>query len=207
MNNVKLRYVSWHIAIISYFCGSLKRLIMIVAKDRVISLTYELRIDQPDGEIVESLNTDAPLTFLFGSGGLLPRFEANIDGLKIGDQFDFNINSNEAYGEVIQERIVSIPISAFEIDGKIDEAMLHIGNRIPMQDTSGNKLTGVVKEVSKENVQMDFNHPLAGNDLFFKGRITDIREATEDELTHGHAHYPGSCEGCSDCGGQGDSCC
>lgn len=179
---------------------------MIVAKDRVVSLTYELRLDQPDGEVIESLEANAPLTFLYGGGGLLPKFEENISGLKVGDNFDFNLKSNEAYGEVNLDAIVSIPISAFEIDGKIDNNMLTIGNKIPMQDASGNKLTGVVQEVTSDNVKMDFNHPLAGNDLFFKGEITEIREATDEELTHGHAHYPGSCEGCSDCGGEGGHC-
>ncbi len=75
-----------------------------------------------------------------------------------------------------------------------------------MQDASGNKLTGIVQKISTENVTMDFNHPLAGNKLFFKGKIIEIREATEEELTHDHAHYPGSCEGCEDCGGEGRQC-
>ena len=180
---------------------------MIVAKDRVVSLTYELRLDQPDSEVVESLNESNPLTFLYGGGGLLPKFEENISGLKAGDDFDFNLKAVEAYGEVNQDAIVNIPLSAFEVDGKIDPNMVKIGNRIPMQDASGNKLTGIVMEVSTENVKMDFNHPLAGNDLFFTGTITEIREATDEELTHGHAHYPGSCEGCDSCGGEGDHCC
>lgn len=179
---------------------------MIVTKDKVVSLTYELRLDQPDGEVIESLNTDAPLTFLFGAGGLLPKFEENIDGLKVGDGFDFNLKSDEAYGAVKSEAIVNIPINAFEVDGKIDQKMLEIGNRIPMQDASGNKLTGIVQEVTTDKVTMDFNHPLAGNDLFFKGKITDVREATEEELTHGHAHYPGNCEGCDNCGDEGGHC-
>lgn len=185
---------------------------MIIAKDKVISLTYELRLDQPDGEIVESLSADAPLTFLFGSGGLLPKFEENIDGLKIGDNFDFNLKSVEAYGTINNEAVVSIPVSAFEVDGKIDEKMLEIGNNIPMQDSSGNKLSGVVQEVTKESVKMDFNHPLAGNDLFFKGEVTEIREATQEELTHGHVHSGDSCGsgGCDHCGGEegeGGGCC
>ncbi|MBN1952297.1 MAG: peptidylprolyl isomerase [Bacteroidales bacterium] len=178
---------------------------MIVEKDKVVSLTYTLRLDQPDGEIVESLNAEAPLTFLFGGGGLLPKFEDNISGLKVGDNFDFNLASADAYGEVKEEAIVNIPLSAFEVNGKVDQNMLSLGNRIPMQDTAGNKLTGIVKEVSDENVKMDFNHPLAGNDLFFQGEITEVRDATDEEMTHGHAHYPGSCEGCN-CSGDHDSC-
>ncbi len=179
---------------------------MNVSKEKVVSLTYELRLDSAEGEVIETLTAESPLTFLYGTGGLLPKFEENIDGLQIGDDFDFSLKSHEAYGEVRNDAIVNIPIAAFEIDGRIDENMLKTGNKIPMQDASGNKLTGIVQEVADDKVIMDFNHPLAGSDLFFKGRITEIREATEEELYHGHAHYPGSCEGCSDCGGEGGHC-
>jgi FKBP-type peptidyl-prolyl cis-trans isomerase SlyD len=179
---------------------------MIVSKNKVVSLTYELRLDNPVGEVVESLTEDSPLTFLYGSGGLLPKFEENIDGLEVGEDFKFNLAAEDAYGHVNENAIVKVPITAFEIEGKIDHNMLKIGNKIPMQDASGNKLTGIVQEVSTEQVTMDFNHPLAGNELFFSGKITEIREATDEELTHGHAHNPGSCEGCDDCGGEGGHC-
>ena len=179
---------------------------MIISKDKVVSLTYELRLDGNEGEVVEVLNEDSPLTFLFGSGNLLPKFEQNINGLKVGDNFKFNLEASDAYGEVNENAIVNVPISAFEIDGKIDNDMLKIGTKIPMQDASGNKLTGVVKEINAETVKMDFNHPMAGNHLFFSGKVTDVRDATEEELHHGHAHYPGSCDGCSDCGEEGGHC-
>ncbi|MBN1599770.1 MAG: peptidylprolyl isomerase [Bacteroidales bacterium] len=179
---------------------------MEVTKEKVVSLTYELRQNDANGKIIETLTKDSPLTFLFGTDNLLPKFEENIDGLKVGDSFDFNLEASEAYGSVNIDAIINVPVKAFEIDGKIDDNMLKLGNKIPMQDASGNKLSGVVKEITEESVKMDFNHPLAGKDLFFKGEITDIREATEEELHHGHAHYPGSCEGCSDCGGEGGHC-
>lgn len=175
---------------------------MIVSKDKVVSLTYELRIDNKAGNIVESLSNDSPLVFIYGSGHLLPKFEDNIKGLKIGDRFDFNLSATDAYGEINNEAVVNVPISAFTMNGSIDNEMLRIGNSIPMQDTAGNKLTGIVKEVTDESVKMDFNHPLAGNHLFFAGEITDIRDASEEEMMHGHIH---SHEGCGD--GGCDSCC
>ena len=67
-----------------------------------------------------------------------------------------------------------------------------------MQDASGNHMNGIIVEVEKEHVRMDFNHPLAGNDLRFKGRILDIRQATEDEIHHGHVHEASSCDNCED---------
>ena len=77
---------------------------------------------------------------------------------------------------------------------------------VSAQDASGNKLTGIVKHINSDKVKMDFNHPMAGNHLFFSGKVIEIREATDEELQHGHAHYPGSCEGCDTCGGEGGHC-
>jgi FKBP-type peptidyl-prolyl cis-trans isomerase SlyD len=176
---------------------------MVVTKERVVSLTYQLRIDKPDGEIVESLTKDSPLIFLYGSGNLLPKFEEHINGLKVGDKFKFSLKANDAYGDLNDDAIVSVPISAFEMNGTIDPNMLRIGNKIPMQDSSGNRLTGIVSDVLEDTVKMDFNHPLAGNNLYFDGEITDIRNSTDEEMHHGHAHYEGSCEGCESCGGHG----
>lgn len=180
---------------------------MKISKDKVVSLTYELRLDHKEGEVVEALKPDGPLVFIYGSGNLLPKFEENIDGLIVGDKFNFNLASVDAYGDKDTDAIVNIPISIFEVEGKIDENMLQLGNKIPMQDSSGNKLTGSVLEVSTDKVTMDFNHPLAGNNLFFSGEIVDIREASEEELHHGHAHYAGSCDNCESCGGEHDHCC
>lgn len=179
---------------------------MIISKDKVVSLTYELRLNGTDGQVVETLSDEAPLTFLFGSGNLLPKFEQHINELKVGDNFKFDLQAEDAYGEVNENAIVEVPVSAFEIDGKIDETLLKVGNKIPMQDASGNKLTGIVKNIDSEKVKMDFNHPMAGNHLFFSGKVVEIREATDEELQHGHAHYPGSCEGCETCGDEGGHC-
>jgi FKBP-type peptidyl-prolyl cis-trans isomerase SlyD len=180
---------------------------MIVAKDKVVSLTYELRLDSKDGEIIESLTRDSPLTFLYGGGGLLPKFEEKIKGLGVGDPFKFELHTADAYGEADMDAIVDVPISAFEMDGKIDHSILRIGKRIPMQDSSGNKLTGIVQEITDERIRMDFNHPLAGSNLFFDGIITEIREASEEELHHGHVHRQSNCGGCSNCSDEGGQCC
>jgi FKBP-type peptidyl-prolyl cis-trans isomerase SlyD len=175
-------------------------------KDNVVSLTYELRVDHSDGKVIESLNESNPLTFLFGRGNLLPKFEAHISGLQVGDTFDFDLRCEDAYGEVNANAIIDVPINAFEINGKIDDSMLKVGNTIPMQDNSGNRLNGLVKEIGTDKVKMDFNHPLAGNHLFFVGEVREIREATDEELSHGHVHSQKNCDSCSDCGGEGGNC-
>jgi FKBP-type peptidyl-prolyl cis-trans isomerase SlyD len=179
---------------------------MIISKDKIVSVTYQLRIDHAEGKIIESLDKDSPLTFLYGSGSLLPKFEDHLTGLRVGDKFDFSLTPEDAYGLIDENAVVDVPINAFEMNGKIDYDLVKIGNNIPMQDSNGNKLNGIVKEVSAEAVTMDFNHPLAGNDLYFMGEVTEIREATDEEKYHGHAHYPGSCEGCTSCGGHDGHC-
>ncbi|MBN1789610.1 MAG: peptidylprolyl isomerase [Bacteroidales bacterium] len=180
---------------------------MIVSQNKVVSLIYELRVNGKAGEVIEKVDNNSPLTFLFGTGSLLPKFEDNLAGLKVGDSFDFNLVSEDAYGQFDEGSVIKVPLQAFQMDGKVDYDLVKIGNKIPMQDSEGHRLTGVVKTVDTDSVTMDFNHPLAGNHLFFKGEITDIRQATEEEITHGHLHSAGSCEGCDSCGGEHDSCC
>ena len=177
---------------------------MIVEDKKVVSIVYELRKDNVAGEIVEELNQDNPLVFLYGTGNLLPKFEENLAGLKPGDDFSFNLKSADAYGEMQENAIVDVPKDVFQVEGEVDNNLLKLGNTIPMLDREGRRLNGVVKEIAETTVKMDFNHPMAGADLFFKGKITDIREANEDELTHGHVHSSGSCEGCDkdDCHGK-----
>ncbi|MDF1574209.1 MAG: peptidylprolyl isomerase [Bacteroidales bacterium] len=176
---------------------------MIAEKNSVVSIVYELRAGSKEGEVVESLNNDNPLTFLFGTGGLLPKFEEQLNGLKTGDSFEFLLNSEDAYGPVVENAIVHVPQSVFEIDGQIDENLIKIGSMVPMMDAEGRRLNGKVIAIEGDAVRMDFNHPMAGNDLFFKGEVTDIRSATEEELSHGHIHAGGACG----CGGNGESSC
>jgi len=161
---------------------------MVIDKQKVVSVTYQLNVNEAEGEVVETVNKDKPLTFLYGVGNMLEKFEEYIKGLQQGDQFDFKIPSEEAYGQASEDAIVDLPINVFEIEGEIDYDLLKEGNYIPMQDQQGNRLDGIVLEVGDEKVKMDFNHPLAGDDLFFKGEVLDVREATQDEINQGHAN-------------------
>lgn len=172
---------------------------MEIKKDKVVSLVYELRSNGKEGEVIESLTDANPLTFLFGHGNLLPRFEDNISGLKVGDKFAFELPCKDAYGEVDYNAIVDVPTGAFSQDGKINEDMMQVGNSVPMMDRDGNRFNGIILEVTDENVKMDFNHPLAGDDLFFNGYVTDVREATDEEISHGHIHGGAGC-GSGSCG-------
>jgi FKBP-type peptidyl-prolyl cis-trans isomerase SlyD len=169
---------------------------MIISENKVISIIYQLRKDNAEGEIVEELSNDNPLTFMFGRGNLLPKFEENLNGLKKGDSFQFHLESEEAYGAVLENAVVDVPIDIFKVNGEIDYNLLQTGNTIPMMDNEGRRLNGIVRDLGEDAVKMDFNHPMAGTDLFFKGEVTAIREANEDELAHGHIHSEHSCQGC-----------
>lgn len=187
---------------------------MEISKEKVVSIIYELRQDTENGKVVEQVTHDQPFTFLFGTGGMLPRFEAHLEGLKQGEQFKFGLSSEEAYGPVVENAIVDISIDVFKIDGEIDNNILKLDNMVPMQDNNGNRLTGKITEIGESMVTMDFNHPMAGKSLYFTGEVTEVRDATESELAHGHTHShnecnshedPDNCEnggegGCSSCG-------
>ncbi len=183
---------------------------MIIDKSRVVSLVYELRVDGSEGEIIESLNDAKPLTFIYGTGSLLPKFEANINGLKVGDTFRFDLKCEDAYGFATEDAVVDVPKSVFEVEGEFDDQLVKEGNAIPMMDGEGHRINGVVVAVEGDIVKMDFNHPLAGDDLHFSGKVVEVREATEEELQHGHIHGNGG--GCGSggggcgCGNDGGSC-
>ncbi len=183
---------------------------MEITDKKIVSLIYELREDSNTGSIVEQVEEANPLTFLFGSGNLLPKFEEHLSGLKTGEKFEFGLNSEDAYGPKVENAVVNVPKNIFEHEGKVDENMLQIGNMVPMMDNDGRRLNGKILEIDDENVKMDFNHPMAGADLHFKGEVTDVREATDVELSHGHVHGGDDCNSCddhsNDDGGGGCSC-
>ncbi len=182
---------------------------MIAEKNKVIAVSYELKIAGND-KIVEKVNNLQPLKFILGKGNLLPKFEDNLMGLKIGDTFDFVLNSEDAYGAINNEAIVDLPMNVFEVDGKVDNDMISIGNMVPMSDHNGNRFNGKIVDITSEIVKMDFNHPLAGENLHFKGEVVEVREASEEELAHGHLHDSGGCGCGSSCGcddsSEGSSC-
>ncbi|WP_266205644.1 FKBP-type peptidyl-prolyl cis-trans isomerase [Pontibacter kalidii] len=166
---------------------------MKIEKNKVVSLTYELRIMDEQGEpsLIETADKEQPMVFIYGMSGLPEQFEEQLDGLSVGDTFDFKLDAEEGYGGQDENAIVDLPKNAFEVEGAVPEDMLEIGNYIPMTDSEGNQLQGRVVEVTDDTVKMDFNHPLAGKELYFKGKVESIREATADELAHGHVHGEG----------------
>ena len=168
---------------------------MTIQENKVVSLAYELEVDEKDSEnrvLADKSEDGNPLVFIFGTGQLLERFEENIQGKQKGDSFSFSISAEEGYGEFDDEAVIELPIETFRVNGELDLEMLQPGSVLPMVDENGNPLQGRVIEISEDDiVTMDFNHPLAGFVLYFKGSVIDVRDATADELSHGHVHGEG----------------
>lgn len=164
---------------------------MVIDKNTVVSLHYRLTENDVLGELVEETFGSEPLVFLYGAGQMIPEFERQLAGKSAGDNFAFGIKAEDGYGAPDPDAVVLLPTSTFEVDGELDKEMLEIGTVIPMSDDQGNRLNGTVVEVNEEGVVIDFNHPMAGVNLFFTGTIDSLRAATETEIEHGHVHGPG----------------
>ena len=167
---------------------------MQVGNNKVVSLHYRLQIDNAEGELVEETFGSEPLVFMYGAGQMIPDFEKNLEGKAAGDDFAFGIESQNAYGEYNPEAIVKLPLETFNMNGKTATEWMEKGMTIPMADANGNRLTGVVQDITEDGVVMDFNHPMAGQNLYFTGKIESVREATPEELAHGHVHGEGGVE-------------
>jgi FKBP-type peptidyl-prolyl cis-trans isomerase SlyD len=161
---------------------------MTVGENKVVSMTYTLREESETGEMIQKVTEDRPFVYLFGIGGLLPAFKANLEGLNAGDDFSFVLKNHEAYGLPSDENIIRLDKKVFEIDGVFDDSVIKVGEIIPMEDEQGYPLTGKILEVDGDNILVDFNHPLAGLNLYFEGKILEVRDATHEELAHGHVH-------------------
>ena len=177
---------------------------MKASENSVVTIVYELRKSDEKGEVVEALDYNRPLTFIMGRGNLLPKFEDQLAGMKAGEAFTISLSCEDAYGSVEESAVIEVPSKIFEVDGKIDTNLLQLGNIVPMMDREGRRLNGLIQKIEQESVTMDFNHPLAGENLFFKGEVTNVREASGEELEHGHIHATGGCSGCSDGGCESD---
>ena len=164
---------------------------MKIDKNKVVTMTYVLRLNDEKGEIIQKVDTKRPFVQLFGAGTLLPTFESNLKDLEPGDVFGFSLTADEAYGNPSDDAIIELEKNIFEIEGIFDESLVEIGKVITMQDQHGHPMDGKVLAVKDNTVVMDFNHPLAGENLYFSGEIIDVREASKEEISHGHVHGNG----------------
>ena len=160
---------------------------MNISPNSVVQLTYELHTTNEEGQqvFVEKADEQNPLVFLYGVGMMLPKFEEHLTGLKTGDEYGFELSAEDGYGEIDPGAFADLPKTMFtEAGGEIP----NVGDVIPLQDNNGNQFRAGVTAVHDETISVDLNHPMAGKNLVFNGVILSVREATQDELAHGHAH-------------------
>ena len=167
---------------------------MKVAQNKMVAVDYKLTVD---GQIADQSRPGQPLEFICGTGMLLPKFEAAIEGKEPGEKVAFMLEPKDGYGEIIPEAIVDLPKDIFMVDGKLAEDILFEGSQIPMADAQGNRMLGVVKEVAETTVKMDFNHPMAGKVLNFEVKVVGVRDVQPEDLAP-----KGGCG----CGCEHDSC-
>jgi FKBP-type peptidyl-prolyl cis-trans isomerase SlyD len=166
---------------------------MKINAQHVVSVSYTLHTTDDNNEKVhvETAGEENPLVFIYGMGMMLPLFETNISALSTGDAFEFKIPAAEGYGELDETAIVEVPTSIFLLEGQLDESRFFPGAVVSMQDQEGNVMQAQILQINEEKAVLDFNHPMAGKDLYFSGKVLAVRPATAEELDHGHVHGPG----------------
>lgn len=155
---------------------------MKIANGKVVELEYQLYIDDEERELVEDTRDDGSLEFIFGTEPLLEKLAATLEGLEAGAEFTVAIPCEEAFGEELEDAIVEFPISDFIVDGELDEEVLEEGAVVPFEDESGDVIYGVVVEKKLNSVVIDLNHPLAGEDIVYEGKVISVREATAEDM-------------------------
>ena len=180
---------------------------MKVKNQKVVTLQYDLYVDGENGneELMEKATADAPLVYCHGEGMMLPAFEQAMAGLEDGESFDFRIPCAEAYGEYDTDGVLELDKKMFyNGDGEFDSERVYVGAIVPMNTADGQIINAQIAEIAQDKVTIDLNHPLAGENLHFVGKVLNIREVTEGELKALHHRGCGGCGGhCNggDCGG------
>lgn len=154
-----------------------------VAPDTVVSIHYTLTLD--DGELVDSSQGNDALVYLHGHGNIVPGLESQLTGRKVGDVFTAVVKPEDGYGEHDPAGVQTVPRSSFPRG--VD---LQPGMQFQAENEDGTAAELTVTEVDGDDVTIDLNHPLAGETLHFEVRVAAIRNATAEELAHGHVHGP-----------------
>ncbi len=157
---------------------------MAIVEKSVVGISYLLKNDA--GEQIDGSEEGEPLLYLHGFNNIVPGLEEALSGKDVGDQISVVVPPEKAYGEKKQEMMGKVPRSAFEGMGELKPGM-----RFDAEGEEGRRIMVVVEEVGEEEVTINGNHPLAGETLHFDVTVESIREATQEELDHGHVHKTG----------------
>lgn len=169
---------------------------MSISKNKVASIAYTVKTLDED-ILIDSADSSSPLEYLHGYQNLIPGLENALEGHQVGDKFSVNIESANAYGDYNEDLVQRVPKEVFE-----GADSLEVGMRF-LADTDMGPVPVQITDIDGDSVTVDGNHMLAGKDLAFDVEVVGLRDATEDEISHGHLHQKE--EGC--CGGHGDHGC
>ena len=147
---------------------------MKIAPGKEVAVHYTLYVVDDEKELIEETRNDDPMRFVFGQDSMLAKFEQALLGLSAGDAFTVSIPCDEAYGPEQETLFIEYPKSMFIEDGELDEEIFQEGEIIPLESPEGDIIEGVVCEVKLNSVVLDFNHPLAGEDLLFEGTVVSV---------------------------------
>jgi FKBP-type peptidyl-prolyl cis-trans isomerase SlyD len=154
--------------------------LMNIRDDMVVTLEYTLKVD---GAVIDTSENSEPIQFIQGQGHIIPGLERQLYGMSKGESKLVAISPAEGYGEVDDKAYTDVPRSQFPAD-----IPLEIGIALQLRDQSGETLNATIAEIDQETVHLNFNHPLAGKELNFSIKVVDLREATPEEMDHGHVH-------------------
>ena len=152
----------------------------IVEKDIVVTLDYTLKVA---GEVVDTSQGGDPIVFLQGHGQIIPGLETALYGMGVGESKNVHVTPEQGYGEIDEKAFTVIPRDEFPSDIPLEP-----GVGLRLRDDEGEVMDAQIDSVDADNIRLDFNHPLAGKELHFSVTVVDLREATREELEHGHAH-------------------
>lgn len=175
-----------------------------IQQGKYVEMVYDLYKVNPDGTqtLVHQSEESDPERFIYGvTPGMVVPLEKAIYALEVGGKFDLIVKAEDAFGPYDENQIVELDRDLFLVDGKFDSEFIKKGASVPMMTADGFRINGLVVEVTNNSVKMDFNHPLAKDDVRFDGKILVVRDATPEELN------PSCGCGCG-CGdhGCGDDC-
>ena len=150
---------------------------------QVIGFHYTLK--DKDGNLIDTSKDSSPLLFLEGSGHIIPGLETALVAMNVGDTKNVEVKAADAYGEVIEDLRLTVQKSQFP-----EGQDIQVGDQFQVNEEPNAPIFTIVN-IENEDVHIDGNHPMAGHDLFFDVEITEKRDATEEEISHGHAHGVG----------------
>ena len=157
---------------------------MTISQGKVVSIHYTLKNNA--GEVLDSSDGGDPLGYLHGAQNIIPGLEAALEGKTVGDELNVSIEPKDAYGEHDADKIQAVSKDMFE-----EGTELNVGQEFYAAGPNGEHITVTIREVKDNEVVVDANHPLAGETLHFDVKIMDIRDASAEEMEHGHVHGPG----------------